>query len=912
MVPPHVEPGRSSAAAAITTPTRVSSARPTTYLSNSDTSTSIHRLSSSTSSIVPPTLSFDHSEIPQQDSNSRSSSVDQHSQGHTLSVLAPHTSSSSRSDSGTEENEHQENVEDANGGQAAFLTRRLKSAIGQKIVSGTDDSQHVDTFLCEDNNERSSPHETYPRSTEIQGSGQESGDHHVPVAEATPKSVWDWKNWTTNLPTTWKIDRNIPGVSRILSSNQSNPPEQESDASQDNLKRHEDTSNNEATHSDVAQDTPIKESSPSTYSSYIQSLDVRKWVPPLGGQSTTSSNSQNKKSSMPPFQALGAGSFPTSSVARHKQKSTQRQASEANTTPANRPEKIEEIAVHEIDMARLGYTNGDENATRYPEHEFLVLSTAGKPIFASNITKARLQRAALNRDRKRKKYAQEDLPAEEADEEEHYANAEQQIQDEEDQTVATRVGLMQAVISNYAESGKDKLQSMARDLLQLPPAGRVCFLLKPPLYLAAIAQWDEAETTLSSHLEYLYLAIVSLLSASKLHRLFDRAANFDLKRLLQGTDAIIDALLTSLQRDTTAMRGTLQPLCFDAAMRHDAGATLIPSRNKAHRPQDALYGLLLTRHGLVTVARASKHSIHPIDCQLLINTVFATKALKEGGTQSWVPICLPKFAPQGFVYAHVSFLDEEADAMQEAGHSASTHDTSSVHDGKGKQRENSRNKPELGLVLVTGNPDGFEEMSQWRSRIVQKLSSGALLARIWENVKHSHVLLGNHQSLGTHSTMYSADELGIAGLRHFCFKWRSNVQSTSPVFERPYEEGSEAHRRLLHLYGLAHQFAMRSSGRETEQANVVIETETPTRPSTPPIVPQSVLPKPKSSKRPSSIHVVKTSVEAVLAWNTEPFEMAIAASPHIPPVILKKMARDVVKWVKQQEHRLFIVSAPVF
>ena len=93
-----------------------------------------------------------------------------------------------------------------------------------------------------------------------------------------------------------------------------------------------------------------------------------------------------------------------------------------------------------------------------------------------------------------------------------------------------------------------------------------------------------------------------------------------------------------------------------------------------------------------------------MDCHLLVNTVLSTDALKEGGTQSWVPICLPKFAPQGFLYAHVSFLDDEA--REDKNEKAKDVTATSV----------SNRHPDLGLVLVTANPDGFDDMSAWKDR----------------------------------------------------------------------------------------------------------------------------------------------------------------------------------------------------
>lgn len=962
-------------------------------------------------------------------------------------------------------------------GHVGFLTRRLRSAIGQDILTdeenafghafdATEDGESREGSSSSDGAVRSnatlSRKAKRPASTENVQEAVKTDSHE---AESSKEPVgWGWSTFTS-LPSTFKLD----GALRSMSLSRSNDGDEASTTGQPDADE------------GLGSSTPSaggRKTSGDNIQSYMAALDMRRWFVPgesnqksvqgldkpnrdsthaLKGShaspSPSRSPSKAPSAQTSPACRLPAGSFPASSVSSRKKKERKDETAAAAapspltskpSQPAGKPPRklapSDNMVEHDLTAQALGLQSAEGLQSRFPDHEFLVLSTAGKPIYASNISKARLGRAQVHRERKRSKHAEAEArrrDGEDADEaarlaqadleeEEGMAKQEQDLQDEEDQGVATRVGLVQALISNYAESGRLTLHEKSREFLELPPTGRICYLLKPPLYLVAIARWDEAESTLRSHLEYLYFAIVSLLSVSKLNRLFDRAANFDLKRLLHGTDGILDALLTRIQRDTTAMRGTLQPMRLDAALRHDAGAALMPSHNKAHRPQDALYALLLTRSGLVTVARARTHSIHPIDCQLLINTVFATKALKEGGTQSWVPICLPKFAPHGFVYAHVSFLDDEAilrrsgsadkdkDRQQEQPPSHSYVSSKAAS----KDRENA-SRPELGLVLVTGNPDGFEDMSAWRTRIVEKLCKGDLIVKVWEQTRphRSKSVVGWREVGATDSyngetgdeveeeedndrsyasarsgASYSADELGIAGLRHFCFKWRSNVQSTSPVFETPYQEGSEGHRRLLYLYGLAHDYIARPASTHDDTAVVLAVTTTsskdtdaermggadtalpsktteskksdnieqpetdktgtdtdagadadadagssaraktttsarpehaPRSPS-PPIVARSVLggkphakakayasPSP-SSPSSASMHVVRTTDESVLAWSTPAFELAVAASPHMSRAALLQLARAVAKWVKQEEHRLFIVSAPVF
>ncbi|KAL9933991.1 hypothetical protein V8E36_007073 [Tilletia maclaganii] len=83
------------------------------------------------------------------------------------------------------------------------------------------------------------------------------------------------------------------------------------------------------------------------------------------------------------------------------------------------------------------------------------------------------------------------------------------------------------------------------------------------------------------------------------------------------------------------------------------------------RPKDLLYVLVLFRSQLITLLRPRKHSVHAADMHLLINAARASILSRsaaeraQGGEaelESWVPVCLPRFAPGGFVWAHVSLL----------------------------------------------------------------------------------------------------------------------------------------------------------------------------------------------------------------------------------------------------------------
>jgi hypothetical protein len=119
---------------------------------------------------------------------------------------------------------------------------------------------------------------------------------------------------------------------------------------------------------------------------------------------------------------------------------------------------------------------------------------------------------------------------------------------EDSEALSSTMGIVQALISVFIDDG-DKLRCINAGPL------RITFLLRSPLYYVCASTWGEPESVVSmilmvtrhsasyradssktrSHLEYLHLQILSIVTASQLRRIFERRTNFDLRRLLNGT-----------------------------------------------------------------------------------------------------------------------------------------------------------------------------------------------------------------------------------------------------------------------------------------------------------------------------------------------------------------------------------------
>ncbi|KAE8224049.1 hypothetical protein CF319_g3004 [Tilletia indica] len=316
----------------------------------------------------------------------------------------------------------------------------------------------------------------------------------------------------------------------------------------------------------------------------------------------------------------------------------------------------------------------------------------------------------------------------------------------EEEQAATHVGVLQTLISIYADDSQDRLRHIHYS--SPSSATSIVFLLRPPLYLTAIATTSPLHlyphpppALLRIHLDALHLQLTSIVPAPKLIRLFSQRPNYDLRaRMLTGTEPFLHRLIASLSNNTAPpppygtgteggwpwLLGALQPIKMDPALRSQLGSALqpplhdqqrssssspslpspaaaptpptetssiitsvgtvtsstlsllnpvsylLPSQGTppppsttVKRPKDLLYALVLFQSQLITLLRPRKHSVHAADMHLLINAARASisSRSREGGTgedlESWVPVCLPRFASGGFVWAHVSLLPKE-------------------------------------------------------------------------------------------------------------------------------------------------------------------------------------------------------------------------------------------------------------
>ncbi|THC95988.1 hypothetical protein EYZ11_004535 [Aspergillus tanneri] len=205
--------------------------------------------------------------------------------------------------------------------------------------------------------------------------------------------------------------------------------------------------------------------------------------------------------------------------------------------------------------------------------------------------------------------------------------------------ISTYVGIIQTIISFYEDSN-DRLNSFA--------AGDTKFVIvtKGPLHLVAISRFLESDTQLKLQLEALYMQILSTLTLPSLNHLFSVRPSTDLKRPLQGSETLLATLADSFTKGSpSTLLSALECLKIRKSHRQTINQTLLKTKVAS-----LLYGLVVAGGRLVSVVRPKKHSLHPGDLQLLFNMIFEAEAIKAGGGESWIPVCLPGFNSSGYLY----------------------------------------------------------------------------------------------------------------------------------------------------------------------------------------------------------------------------------------------------------------------
>lgn len=340
-----------------------------------------------------------------------------------------------------------------------------------------------------------------------------------------------------------------------------------------------------------------------------------------------------------------------------------------------------------------------------------------------------------------------------------------------EEALSSTMGVMMALVS-FVQSGDNIIRSVYSE------EHTVVFLQKGPLVLVCVSSSRQSEQQLRGELLYVYYQIISMLTQASISRIFEHKKNYDLRRLLAGSEKILDGLLNLVDSDPSFLLAAVHCLPLASSLRDSLSQIL----QKAITP-NLVFSILIAKNQLLTIVQEKNviedSRLEPADVHLLLNLIGASSAFQAG--EIWTPICLPLFNPDCYFYAYISYLDP----------------------------------PEctVCLLLLSTDKEAFYAVAECKRKIEEAMAA-----------QNSLSLIAKAQS-------YSVSQVGVSDLRHFMYKpfdvpdnYRQLTQFTSPEMEAPYSSEEEK-MRLLDLYRYMHS-RIHSTSRPLKLIYHVAERET--------------------------------------------------------------------------------------
>jgi len=224
---------------------------------------------------------------------------------------------------------------------------------------------------------------------------------------------------------------------------------------------------------------------------------------------------------------------------------------------------------------------------------------------------------------------------------------------EPEHALAPLAGLVTAVLG-FAASGGDALKAVVAGTTS------AVVIVRGAVVLLAVSPYGETEAFLALLLEALYHQILFTLTGAVQKKL-RASASYDLRDLLGGTQPVLAGLVKQGHADAGLMAGAVKAFPLEPRHRAEAGRVLVACR--AGTGQDVLYGVLLVGGRVLTVLQPKEplaHRLQPADLRLMVNFVQSQSSSLKG-TESWTPLCLPRFNANGYLYSYVGYVDEPSD-----------------------------------------------------------------------------------------------------------------------------------------------------------------------------------------------------------------------------------------------------------
>ncbi|KAJ6799265.1 vacuolar fusion protein MON1-like protein [Iris pallida] len=400
---------------------------------------------------------------------------------------------------------------------------------------------------------------------------------------------------------------------------------------------------------------------------------------------------------------------------------------------------------------------------------------------------------------------------------------------------------LQAIIS-FVENGGDRVKFVRAGKHQ------VIFLVKGPIYLVCICCTEEPYEVLKGQLELIYDQMLLILTKS-LNRCFEKNPKFDMTPLLGGTDAVFSSLIHAFSWNPATFLHAYTCLPLAYSTRQAAGAILQDVADSG-----VLFAVLMCKHKVVSLVGAQKASLHPDDMLLLANFILSSESFRT--SESFSPICLPRYNPMSFLYAYVKFLDVDTY-----------------------------------LALLTNNSDAFFHLKDCRIQIETVLVKSNVLSEVQRSMLDGglHVEdlpMDSSLQSGSLSPHLGHDKTvpgcpspvgigGPTGLWHFIYRSIYLDQYVSSEFSSPINSSSQQ-KRLYRAYQKVYA-SMHERGAS-----------------------------------PHKTQLRRDENYVLLCWITQDFELYAAFDPLADKATAIKTCNRVCQWVRDLENEIFLLGASPF
>ncbi|XP_064546459.1 vacuolar fusion protein MON1 homolog [Drosophila montana] len=310
--------------------------------------------------------------------------------------------------------------------------------------------------------------------------------------------------------------------------------------------------------------------------------------------------------------------------------------------------------------------------------------------------------------------------------------------------LATLFGVIQALVS-FVKHGQDAITSIHAGGIKF------AFMQRDSLILVAASRTNMSVPQLKLQLSDVYYQILSTLTNSRISQIFEKRKNYDLRRLLSGSERLIFNLLANDSSNArvssnifTFLTNSIQVLPLPTTVRSSIISAI---QSNCSKIKNLVFAVLIANNRLIALVRLKNYSIHPADLRLIFNLIECSESFKN--YENVVPICLPIFNMNGFLHAHVSYLTDDCPAC---------------------------------LLLMSTEQDAIHTLSEAKGRITEKLRKNLCLQAINEELKQ------------THNAKLYQQVMSVPEMRHFLYKPKAIAQLLCPILRHPYKSLAEFER----------------------------------------------------------------------------------------------------------------------